>query len=132
MTPATSTFAPFRLTICGIPELDEHCATGVTHVLSILDPDWTDPPAFAAFPPHRRLALRFYDVIEPRPDQLAPAGTDRRRRAAGISSDVSLEHRVEHDAELAKPRDIRGVKQTIRAHLRARRRARGKCASSGV
>ena len=82
MTPATSTFAPFRLTICGIPELDEHCAAGVTHVLSILDPDWPDPPAFAAFPPHHRLALRFYDVIEPRPDQHAPASADVERLLA--------------------------------------------------
>jgi predicted protein tyrosine phosphatase len=82
MTPVTSTFAPFRLTICGIPELDEHCAAGVTHVLSILDPDWPDPPAFAAFPPHHRLALRFYDVIEPRPDRLAPASADVERLLA--------------------------------------------------
>ena len=82
MTPATSTFAPFRLTICGIPELDEHCAAGVTHVLSILDPDWPDPPAFAAFPPHHRLALRFYDVIEARPDQYAPASADVERLLA--------------------------------------------------
>src|SRR2546423_8413760 len=82
MTPATSTFAPLRLTICGLPELDDHCAAGVTHVLSILDPDWADPPAFAAFPPHHRLALRFYDVIEPRPDQLAPASADVERLLA--------------------------------------------------
>ena len=82
MPPATSTFAPFRLTICGIPELDEHCAAGVTHVLSILDPDWPDPPAFAAFPPHHRLALRFNDIIEPRPDYLAPASADVARLLA--------------------------------------------------
>jgi predicted protein tyrosine phosphatase len=82
MLPATSTFAPFRLTICGIPELDEHCAAGVTHVLSILDPDWPDPPAFAAFPPHHRLALRFNDIIDPRPDQLAPASADIARLLA--------------------------------------------------
>jgi predicted protein tyrosine phosphatase len=54
-----------RITICGIPELGEHCAAGVTHVLSILDPNWPDPDAFADFPPHRREALRFHDVIAP-------------------------------------------------------------------
>jgi predicted protein tyrosine phosphatase len=54
-----------RITICGIPELGEHCAAGVTHVLSILDPGWPDPGAFADFPPHRRKALRFHDVIAP-------------------------------------------------------------------
>src|SRR5581483_2128076 len=57
-------FPGFAVTICGIPKLDAHSAAGVTHVLSILDPDWPDPPAFAAFSPHRRLALRFNDVIE--------------------------------------------------------------------
>jgi predicted protein tyrosine phosphatase len=70
---------PFRLTICGIPELDAHCAAGVTHVLSILDPDFDDPPAFAAFSPHRRLALRFNDIIEPEPGRLAPARADVER-----------------------------------------------------
>ena len=69
-------FTPFRVTICGIAELGEHSSTGVTHVLSILDPDWPDPPAFAAFTPHRRLALRFHDIIEPIPQRLAPSPQD--------------------------------------------------------
>jgi predicted protein tyrosine phosphatase len=67
---------PFRVTICGISELSDHCAAGVTHVLSILDPEWPDPAAFAEFPPHRRLALRFHDIIEPGPHRLAPARAD--------------------------------------------------------
>ena len=82
MASELSAFAPFRLTICGIPELDEHCAAGVTHVLSILDPDTPDPPAFAAFAPHRRLALRFHDVIEPLPARLPPARADVERLLA--------------------------------------------------
>jgi len=79
MVAELRTFAPFRLTICGIPELDEHCEAGVTHVLSILDPDMLDPPAFAAFAPHRRLALRFHDIIETRPNSLAPQKADVER-----------------------------------------------------
>jgi predicted protein tyrosine phosphatase len=79
MVAELSTFAPFRLTICGIPELDEHCEAGVTHVLSILDPDMLDPPAFAAFAPHRRLGLRFHDIIETRPNCLAPQKADVER-----------------------------------------------------
>lgn len=75
-------FAAFRLTICGIPELAEHGAAGVTHVLSILDPDIPDPPAFAAFLPHRRLALRFHDVIETVPNCLAPQRADVERLLA--------------------------------------------------
>ena len=82
MVAELSTFAPFRLTICGIPELDEHCAAGVTHVLSILDPDTADPPAFAGFSPHRRLALRFHDIIETRPHCLAPQQADVERLLA--------------------------------------------------
>lgn len=72
----------FRITICGIPELGEHCAAGVTHVLSILDPDWPDPPAFSEFTPHRRLSLRFHDVIEPAFDRLAPSREDVERLLA--------------------------------------------------
>jgi predicted protein tyrosine phosphatase len=75
-------FAPFRMTICGIAELDDHCAAGVTHVLSILDPDWPDPPAFDAFAPHRRLALRFHDIIEPTPGMFAPSREDVERLLA--------------------------------------------------
>jgi len=74
----TSRTAP-RITICGIPELGEHCAAGVTHVLSILGPNSPDPPELAAFAPHRRLILRFHDVIEPQPDQITPTREDVER-----------------------------------------------------
>ncbi len=72
----------FRLTICGIPELGGHCAAGVTHVLSILDPEHPEPPAFDAFAPHRRLGLRFHDVIEAVPDRLPPDRHDVERLLA--------------------------------------------------
>ena len=78
----TTRSAAFRVTICGIPELGEHCAAGVTHVLSILDPDWPDPPAFDEFPPHRRLALRFHDIIDPVPGRFAPTREDVERLLA--------------------------------------------------
>src|ERR1700686_277784 len=74
----TSRTAP-RITICGISELGEHSAAGVTHVLSLLGPKAPDPPEFAAFAPHRRLILRFHDVIESRPDQIAPTREDVER-----------------------------------------------------
>jgi len=75
---STSRTVP-RITICGIPELGGHSAAGVTHVLSILDPNSPDPLEFAAFAPHRRLILRFHDVIEPQPDQIAPTREDVER-----------------------------------------------------
>ena len=58
------TIAPFRITVCGIEELVGHCEAGVSHVLSILDPDWPVPEAFGRFGEHAKLELRFHDVIE--------------------------------------------------------------------
>jgi predicted protein tyrosine phosphatase len=65
-----------RVTICGIAELADHGAAGVTHVLSILDPGWPDPEAIARFPAHRRIALRFHDVIAPSPGAVVPSEQD--------------------------------------------------------
>jgi predicted protein tyrosine phosphatase len=72
------TIAPFKITVCGIDELQGHCAVGVSHVLSILDPGWPVPSAFGAFGEHERLELRFNDVTEdeagmepPRPEHVA-------------------------------------------------------------
>ena len=60
------------LTICGLEELDHHRARGVTHVLSILDPDWPDPAAFGTYGPHHRTLLRFHDAVEPAPGLALP------------------------------------------------------------
>ena len=65
-----------KITICGIPELGQHCEAGVTHVLSILDPGWPDPEAFADFPAHRRVGLRFNDVVGDMPGEVAPTAED--------------------------------------------------------
>lgn len=61
-----NTIAPLRISICGIEELAGHCEQGVSHVLSILDPDWPVPEAFGVFGEHAKLELRFHDVIEQR------------------------------------------------------------------
>jgi predicted protein tyrosine phosphatase len=58
---------PFRVTVCGIQELEGHAQGQVSHVLSILDPDMTEPEAFGAYGEHARLELRFHDVIEDAP-----------------------------------------------------------------
>src|SRR4051794_10256569 len=64
---------PFRISICGIEELGDHCEVGVTHVLSILDPDWPVPEVFGTYGEHAKLELRFHDVIEDDiPDRLPP------------------------------------------------------------
>ena len=67
---------PFQLTICGIDELAGYCPGGVTHVLSILDPGWPEPEALSIFDVHRRLRLRFHDVIESQPGWTPPERWD--------------------------------------------------------
>jgi predicted protein tyrosine phosphatase len=62
--------------ICGLDELIGHQRRGVTHILSILDPEWPDPAAFQAFDPHFRATLRFHDAIEPDRDVLLPQKGD--------------------------------------------------------
>jgi predicted protein tyrosine phosphatase len=63
---------PFGITVCGIEELAGHCATGASHVLSILDPDHPVPEAFGAFGEHVKLELRFHDIVDDTPGQIAP------------------------------------------------------------
>ncbi|AWK87635.1 tyrosine phosphatase family protein [Azospirillum thermophilum] len=72
-------FLPFRLTVCGIEELTGFCGTGVSHVLSILDPDHPEPTAFGAYGEHERLELRFHDIIDPTPGQVTPEKEDVER-----------------------------------------------------
>jgi predicted protein tyrosine phosphatase len=62
--------------ICGLDELLGHQGRGVTHILSILDPEWPDPEAFLAYDPHFRATLRFHDAIEPDRDILLPHRAD--------------------------------------------------------
>jgi predicted protein tyrosine phosphatase len=66
----------YRVTVCGLDELTEHGAAGVSHVLSILDPGAPVPPAFEGFGGDRRLELRFHDVIDDLPGFVAPGFED--------------------------------------------------------
>ena len=68
MTSATFSF----LTICGLDELSSHRARGVTHVLSILDPDHPIPDDFGSYDSHQRTTLYFHDVIEPNGGAVLP------------------------------------------------------------
>lgn len=68
--------APFRISICGIGELPDYGTSAVTHVVSILDPDAPEPAAFATFPRHKRLELRFNDVIDPHLGYVLPHSRD--------------------------------------------------------
>jgi predicted protein tyrosine phosphatase len=64
--------SPRRLTICGLQELGAFQDAAVTHVLSILDPLYPEPVDFDAYGPHKRLTLRFDDVLDPAPGLVLP------------------------------------------------------------
>ncbi len=68
----TNASPPFGITVCGLDELEAYCRTGASHVLSILDPVHPAPDAFGAYGAHERLELRFDDIIEETPGQMAP------------------------------------------------------------
>lgn len=60
------------LTICGLTELEQHGSRGVTHVLSIIDPELPEPEGFRGYRRHHRATLRFHDIIEPAGSMLMP------------------------------------------------------------
>ncbi|CAA7624847.1 Predicted protein tyrosine phosphatase [Candidatus Terasakiella magnetica] len=68
----THPLLPYPLTICGIDELPRHADAGVSHVLTILDPEWPDPEHFARFQPHRRTIWRFHDIVNTHEGQEHP------------------------------------------------------------
>ena len=63
-------------TVCGLDELGLHGRSGLTHVLSILDPGYPTPEVFRAYDDHDKLELRFHDAIEPSPGIQVPTETD--------------------------------------------------------
>ena len=52
-----------KVTICGIPELPQHCSTDITHVLSIIDTHEPRPSALEHFPAIEHELIRFDDVV---------------------------------------------------------------------
>ncbi|SNS42038.1 MULTISPECIES: tyrosine phosphatase family protein [unclassified Azospirillum] len=72
-------YAPFRITVCGIEELPDHCRVGVSHMLSIMDPGRSKLPVFNGYGAHVRLDLRFDDVVEPVPGKQPPQTTHVRQ-----------------------------------------------------
>ena len=87
------------LTVCGLEELEEHSARGVTHVLSILDPDWPEPEVFGTYGEHRRLVLRFHDIIEDTPGQVLPQRKDV-ETILGFIDDLMAEERTTGDGHV--------------------------------
>ena len=77
---------PFRITVCGFAELAEQSYAGVSHVLSLLDPDASVPPELASLP-DRRLQLRFHDIIDQKPGLDAP-GPEHVRQLLALAREI--------------------------------------------
>ena len=124
-----------RLTICGLTELGSFQDAAVTHVLSILDPDYPEPPDFAAYGPHKRLTMRFDDIIEDTPGMQPPqrhhveallefgtglAAAERRSAQPPARAlprrHLALQRLHDHAARGSAPGDGRG--RAVRAHPR--------------
>jgi predicted protein tyrosine phosphatase len=76
MSTRRSPLLPYRVSVCGLNELSAFATAGVSHVVSILDPDWPDPSVFAGYPPHSRITYRFDDVIEVMDGFAAPGAAE--------------------------------------------------------
>jgi predicted protein tyrosine phosphatase len=70
---------PYKLSICGLLELGDFVETGVTHVISVLDPAWPEPPPLRRFGPHERFTLYFHDEVLPSPGVDLPEPNDIKR-----------------------------------------------------
>jgi hypothetical protein len=90
----SSDIVPFKITVCGIEELGDHCDIGVSHVLSILDPGAPEPPVFGSFGEHERVELRFDDVIDDSPDQALPSAGMSNRSSPSAAALVPNRRRV--------------------------------------
>lgn len=78
----THPLTPFKVTICGIPDLPDHADAGVTHVLSLLDMHHPAPDSLEAFDTAHRELLRFDDVVAEYPGFSACSRADIERLLA--------------------------------------------------
>ena len=67
------------LSICGLDEIAEFLKRGVTHVISILDPEYPYPEELLVIPEGNRLVLRFDDATLAQADRIYPVKGDMER-----------------------------------------------------
>ena len=67
---------PFTLSICGLDELSGFLRLDVTHVISILDPDYPAPDGLAKIASEDRIIFHFDDATVPGAGRIHPASSD--------------------------------------------------------
>ena len=63
---------PFTITVCGIPEIEKHGAAGVSHALTIIDPEEPLPAAFRRMKLRGHRVFRFDDIVADYPGFASP------------------------------------------------------------
>ncbi|MBX3500607.1 MAG: protein-tyrosine-phosphatase [Alphaproteobacteria bacterium] len=74
-----SELTPFKVTICGIPDLPQHGGSGVSHVLSLIDTQHVLPEALGSYGEIDHELVRFDDVVAEFPGFVACSEADVRR-----------------------------------------------------
>lgn len=82
------------LRVCGLHELDEHCADAPAHLVSILDPGTARSPHLDAFGACEIHCFDFHDVID-------PALTDRPPTPADVEALLSIGERALPESRVA-------------------------------
>ena len=82
---------PFEISICGIEELAPFQTRGVTHLLSVLDPEFPEPASLALLSPTHRLQLRFHDAIDVKPGEIL-VQIDHVRQVLAFGRDLPETH----------------------------------------
>ena len=74
-----SSLTPFKVTVCGIPDLAQHRGAGVSHVLSLIDTHHVLPEALGGYGEIDHELVRFDDVVAEFPGFVACSEADVRR-----------------------------------------------------
>ncbi|MBK5911573.1 hypothetical protein CCR85_08740 [Rhodothalassium salexigens] len=85
---------PFDLSIAGLDELADLHNRGISHAVSLIDPDEPDPPALDRMALASRMTLRLHDLIDERAGLRAPDREDVRHLIA--HADALAPHQVRH------------------------------------
>ena len=67
---------PFKVSICGLDEIEGFAGAGVTHVISLLDPGWPDPDGWAALGAVEHHRFHMHDIISDVPGWQPPLEED--------------------------------------------------------
>ena len=70
---------PFKVSVCGLDEIEGFANAGVTHVISLLDPDWPDPDGWSALGAVEHHRFHMHDIVSDAPGRQPPLEEDVER-----------------------------------------------------